>query len=322
MISRSEPARITGSLRRRLARFTVVLLVAFTAVGWTLAVPAAQVARAWDAGAFSSADESLLFSLTNQARAAAGLAPVRWDAQLASIAEWRVQDMSTRDYFSHEIPPQGYLVFHYMDQRGVSYVLAGENIGWVSNIADDAATPWIQQQFMNSPEHRGNILGTKWDAAGVGAYKGADGKFMYCVLFKESKPAATPQPTATPTPRSAATRKPKPTTAPTVKPTPKPTAKSTAGPATTLRPAAVPTPTPAATPGPTPTPTLTPEATPTAEPIAIPSTLDGTPVPTAPATSSPASASAPVPSQRIVDAPAPGLLESLIGGLFGLVSGS
>ncbi len=233
----------------------VILLVAFTAAGWTLAVPGAQVARAWSAGALSSADESLLFSLTNQARAAAGLAPLRWDAQLASIARWRVQDMSTRDYFSHQIPPQGYLVFHYMDQRGVSYVLAGENIGWVSNIADDAATPWIQQQFMNSPEHRSNILGTKWDSAGVGAYKGADGKFMYCVLFKESKAAATPRPTPTPTPRPAAANAPSRTPA-------GPAASATAGPDAATR------------------------------------------------------------AQRIVDAPPPGLLESLIGGLFGLVSGS
>jgi len=285
---------------RRLARQALLASILLAILGAALAVPGAQVARAWSAGAFSSADESLLFSLTNQARAAAGLAPLRWDAQLASIARWRVQDMSTRDYFSHQIPPQGYLVFHYMDQQGVSYVLAGENIGWVSNIADDAATPWIQQQFMNSPEHRSNILGTKWDSAGVGAYKGADGKFLYCVLFKESEPTATPKPTATLTQ------------------TPRPTPDTTPHPVSTPRPAPIATRAPTAAPTETPTPTAGPTDRPTVAPPSL------TPLVSPAATASPETLPAsppgqPLSSQRVVnDAPAPGLLESLISAIFGI----
>ena len=171
---------------RRLARQALLASVLLVMVGWALAIPAASVVRAWDAGTFSAADESLLFSLTNQARAASGLAPLRNDSQLHSLAEWRAQDMSVRDYFSHQIPPQGYEVFHYMDLRGIGYVLAGENIGW-DDAADDQATTMIQQMFMNSPEHRSNILGALWDSMGVGAYKGTDGKLMYCVLFKETE---------------------------------------------------------------------------------------------------------------------------------------
>ncbi len=38
------------------------------------------------------------------------------------------------------------MVFHYMDQRGIQYALAGENIGW-DNASDDEATPMIQQMF-------------------------------------------------------------------------------------------------------------------------------------------------------------------------------
>jgi Cysteine-rich secretory protein family len=292
-------------------------------VGGALAVPAAPVVRAWDAGTFSSADENLLFSLTNQARASAGLAPLRWDSQLAGIARWRVQDMSTRDYFSHQIPPQGYLVFHYMDQRGVSYVLAGENIGWVSGIDDADATPYIQQQFMNSPEHRSNILGATWDSAGVGAFKGSDGKFLFCVLFKQSTaaPTPTPKPTAPPTPKPVATARP---TA-----TPRPTAAPA-----TPRPTRTPIPTPAPTPDLTPSPEVSavaPAPSPSAQPAdvtpadaATPSlpAVDVPPVSQAP-TSAPTPAVGTPPSQRIVnDAPAPGLVESLIGGLLGLVNGS
>ena len=198
MVSRSEPpAGCPGrtSLRRRLVRGVLASLVPLLVVGWTFAVPAAPAVRAWDPGSFSASDEAQLFLSTNQMRAAAGLAPLRSDAQLGSLARWRVQDMSVRGYFAHEIPPDEYLAFHYMDLRGIQYVLAGEDIGWVSGVSDDQATPYVQQQFMDSPEHRSNILGAAWDSMGVGAYKGSDGAILFCVLFKESKPAATPRPT-------------------------------------------------------------------------------------------------------------------------------
>ena len=302
------------SSRRRLTRFALAGLVSLMIVGWGFAIPAAQVVRAWDAGTFSAADESLLFSLTNQARAASGLAPLRNDSQLHSLAEWRAQDMSVRDYFSHQIPPQGYLVFHYMDQRGIQYVLAGENIGW-DNASDDQATTMIQQMFMNSPEHRSNILGALWDSMGVGAYKGTDGKLMYCVLFKETTPAAAATPTPSQTPRPTPTLTPGPVSTPRAAPvvTRAPT------PAPTSAPAETPTPTPIPSPTPTPSPSLTASASPSdLGPVDATAPSE----PPAPPTSAPAAAPAGTTSQRVVnDAPPPGLIESLIGGLLGATSG-
>ena len=306
------------SSRRRLTRFALAGLVSLMVVGWGFAIPAAQVVRAWDAGTFSAADESLLFSLTNQARAAAGLAPLHNDSQLHSLAEWRAQDMSVRDYFSHQIPPQGYLVFHYMDQRGIQYVLAGENIGW-DDASDDQATTMIQQMFMNSPEHRSNILGALWDSMGVGAYKGTDGKLMYCVLFKESKPVSTPAPTPLPTP------------SPTSKPTERPVSTPRPAPVTTAPPTQAPTATPTQAPAPTetPTPSSSPSPSPSAAPSATALVPAGTTAPTGlptepPAQPSSAPAAAPVgtTNQRVVDdAPPPSLLESLIGALLGVTLG-
>ena len=299
---------------RRLARFVLGSLVALAVVGWTFAIPAAQVARAWDAGTFSASDESLLFTLTNQARAASGLAPLRNDSQLHSLAEWRAQDMSVRDYFSHQIPPQGYEVFHYMDLRGIQYVLAGENIGW-DDAADDQATTMIQQMFMNSPEHRSNILGALWDSMGVGAYKGTDGRLMYCVLFKETKPAATPTPTPRPTP--VPTPRPVSTPAPVSTPHPAPVATRPPTPTPTEAPAATPTPSPSPSPSPSPNPTATPSPAPL-----IPADTSGPTVPTAQPAVTPTPLPAGVTSQRVVDdAPPPGLLESLIGGLMGATPG-
>ncbi len=350
-----EPARASRGLRVRALRLGLALVFALTTVGWTLAVPAAPSVAAWSTSTFSAPDETELFQLTNQARASDGLAPLRWDSQLQSIARWRAEDMSVRDYFSHQIPPEGYLVFHYMDQRGVQYVLAGENIGW-NTASDDQATAYMQQMFMNSPTHRDNILNPAWDSMGVGAYKGSDGKLMYCVLFKQTyaanatpkptpRPTATPKPTPKPTPRPTATPQPtlRPVATPvgTPAPTPRPTARPTPTPhgnqpAPTARPTPTPVPeepSPEVTSFPQPSPTPTPTPTPTPLPAASPAVGDeATALPTAP-TSTPAPrgrpSSAPavplVPGQssmRVVDEPpSGGLLESLIAGVFGLVSG-
>jgi uncharacterized protein YkwD len=60
----------------------VVALVA-TSAG-LLALPGR--ALGWSANTFSSTSEQQLFTLTNQARASAGLRTLRWDSTLAGLA--------------------------------------------------------------------------------------------------------------------------------------------------------------------------------------------------------------------------------------------
>jgi uncharacterized protein YkwD len=234
-------------------RFVAMTAIAFilTSVG-LLAAP--RTTLAWGTNSFSSASESQLVSLTNQARAAAGLKALKVDSTLTAIARWRSKDMVQRNYFSHTILGTSYNVFHVLDQKGYCYHIAGENIGW-NNYPDDVATNTIQRQFMASAGHRANILGKAWDAVGIGAYKGPTGLKMWTVIFADrcgSTPAPTPKPTPRPTPRPTPKPTPHPTTRPHPTPTPQPTAKP--------KPAATPIPT--ATPTPTPTPTLAPAPTP------------------------------------------------------------
>jgi len=217
----------------RRTRAPILLAVAFglTSIG-LLAFP--RTTLAWSANSFSSDSERQLVALTNQARASAGLRALRVDSTLTSIARWRSKDMIVRDYFSHNIPPAGYTVFHVLDQKHYCYNIAGENIGW-NNYPDDVATTTVQRQFMNSPGHRANILGKSWDVIGVGAYKGADGKKMWTVLFADrcgssgssgssgsTSPKPKPTPRPNPTPRPTVKPKPAATPAPTPPPTPTP----------------------------------------------------------------------------------------------------
>ena len=110
----------------------------------------------------------------------------RSTATLRSIARWRSKDMAVRNYFDHAIPsPPGGKVFNEMDRRGYCYKVAGENIGW-NNASDSTATQKIMNAFMGSPGHKANILGSKWDRIGIGAYKEANGNHYWTVLFADS----------------------------------------------------------------------------------------------------------------------------------------
>ncbi|MFI5225766.1 MAG: CAP domain-containing protein [Candidatus Limnocylindrales bacterium] len=291
---------LAGSDRRPTARagrrWTAVLglAVLLSSVG-LLAAP--STVFGWSANSFSSADESELITLTNQARVSRGLAALKVDSTLTSIARWRSKDMITRDYFSHSIPkPPGGDVFNEMDRRGYCYSVAGENIGW-NNYPDSTATQAIQSAFMGSPGHKANILGKTWDHIGVGAYKGADGKKMWTVLFADkcgsnpppAKPKATPRPKPRATPRA------------TPRPTPKP-ARATP-------------------PTPSPSPTASPEATDFSS-FGL-GTVDGvgssgSPPPSAP----PGDIGAPSTSLRVQDPPArQGLFETIVGGVAGFFFG-
>jgi uncharacterized protein YkwD len=58
---------------------------------------------------------------------------------------------------------------------GVNWCLLGENVGRGGSVAV------IENAFMASPAHRANILGTAWDAVGVGY--ATSGNTVYVVQF-------------------------------------------------------------------------------------------------------------------------------------------
>jgi uncharacterized protein YkwD len=240
----ATPSRAPSKRRLKVAAFAAILAVV------SLASTAAPV-FAWGLGAYSPSDESLLFSLTNQDRASAGLNALVNDSYLHKEAEWRAKDMGDNNYFNHAIPPSGNKVFYYMQKDGYCFNVAGENIG-LSTWGEDVATSRIEVAFMGSPTHRANILGT-WVRMGVGAYQAADGRKLYAVLFSIPCGAKAP---AKPTPKRTAKPTPKPTTRPvsppvSVNPTPLPTAQPTSQATAIATPLVSDSPVPSDTAGPT-----------------------------------------------------------------------
>ncbi len=119
------------------------------------------------------------FSLVNQDRAANGVAPLAYSASLARVAQYRAQDMLNRYYFSHYDPTTGQLAFVQLLQLwGIPYTTAGENIAW----STDRSMAAINSMFMNSLDHRANILKAAYHRMGIGvASNGA--KVMVVEIF-------------------------------------------------------------------------------------------------------------------------------------------
>jgi uncharacterized protein YkwD len=105
------------------------------------------------------------FGLVNQDRAANGVGALAFSGTLARVAQYRAQDMLNRNYFSHYDPSTGQLAFlQLFHMWGIGYSTAGENIAWSTN----PSMAQFNIMFMNSPEHRANILKGAYHRVGIG----------------------------------------------------------------------------------------------------------------------------------------------------------
>jgi cell division septation protein DedD len=171
----------------------------------------------------------VLTSLTNQERAQNNVPPLTENALLDQAAQDKANDMATFGYFAHT-SPEGKTPWYWFGLVGYRYQAAGENLAVNYFESADVATAW-----MNSPEHRANIVKAGYTDIGIGVasgvYEGQNtvfvaqefGKPFPVASAEELIPPATPPtaPVATPTP---APIKPKTTPAPVA---PKTTAKTT-----------------------------------------------------------------------------------------------
>jgi uncharacterized protein YkwD len=131
----------------------------------------------------SGSEDYQLFALTNQDRTSHGVHSLVLSGTLQNIGEGapyncngirvsgRSDDMIRRNYFAHPILGCGQLVFSMMQAYGVHYRSAGENIGWNAYDSNPAAD--INGAFMNSSDHRANILNPSYTEMGVGSDESA-----------------------------------------------------------------------------------------------------------------------------------------------------
>jgi hypothetical protein len=128
-----------------------------------------------------------LIALTNIARTSNGLPALARDRRLDAVGEARSLDMITRNYFSHQIPPDNRTVTDVVEGLGLPFRAVGENIEFNNQLAF-ATVQYAQNEFMNSPSHRPNVLSPRWNRVGAGVAQGSDRR-MYTVVFMQTAPA-------------------------------------------------------------------------------------------------------------------------------------
>ena len=105
----------------------------------------------------------------NATRQQHGLVPLRSSSPLAAAARQHSVEMATRGYFSHTSAngttfDKRIARFYPMGRYG--YWSVGENLLWSSPDVDPAGA---LRMWMNSPEHKANILNARWRQIGISA---------------------------------------------------------------------------------------------------------------------------------------------------------
>lgn len=103
-----------------------------------------------------------VLDLTNVERTKAGLKPLKLNSQLVDAAQDHSNDMAEDDFFSHTGIDDSDVGNRATDS-GYQYSTVGENIAAGQTTAEEVVEGW-----MNSPDHRANILNPNYTEIGIG----------------------------------------------------------------------------------------------------------------------------------------------------------
>lgn len=120
---------------------------------------------AWNKSAVLGAatiNSSTLLSDTNTERIQNSEPALILNQQLGVAAQAKADDMARSNYWAHN-SPDGKTPWSFIAASGYHYKAAGENLAYGFANADDAVKGW-----MNSPEHRANILNDTYRDVGFG----------------------------------------------------------------------------------------------------------------------------------------------------------
>jgi uncharacterized protein YkwD len=127
---------------------------------WILVVAGVMLCASAYGQAALRAERDLLAAV-NQARRAQGLPALRWDESLAVAARRHAAVMAEHGQAQHAFEGEPSLSARAKE--------AGAHFSWLSENVTQGPTPeFIHGQFMNSPNHRANVLDRDMDSIGVG----------------------------------------------------------------------------------------------------------------------------------------------------------
>jgi uncharacterized protein YkwD len=158
VIAPQSPSKIEGHLvaRHLSLKQTRLAIVTFAMI---MAITTAICASA-HAESTSQAEQEL-FASVNQARRAQGLPALKWDDSLATAARRHAAQMAAHGEAQHQFEGEPNL--------STRAKQAGAHFGWLSeNVIVGVSAEAVHNEFMNSANHRANILDKDMDSVGIG----------------------------------------------------------------------------------------------------------------------------------------------------------
>ncbi|MCI8309312.1 MAG: SH3 domain-containing protein [Clostridia bacterium] len=125
-----------------------------------------------------SEEEQEFLNLINSNRKNIGLSELQVDPEIQNIARLKVKDLNENNYFSHVSPTYGNIE-NMFKTFNINCVSSGENIAGNKNLAG-AVEAW-----MNSENHKANILNEKYNYTGVAIIQSKTYGKIFVQVFAE-----------------------------------------------------------------------------------------------------------------------------------------
>lgn len=119
-------------------------------------------------GVKSDFTSNSLLNETNVSRATENETKLTISPQLTAAAQAKANDMVKHNYWSHN-SPRGSTPWTFIEASGYQYQAAGENLAYGFTNADNTIIGW-----MNSAEHRANIMNAAYQNVGFGVAQAAN----------------------------------------------------------------------------------------------------------------------------------------------------
>jgi hypothetical protein len=128
--------------------------------GTLLSAMAASAASAPRSAKLVSVAEQYLFSAANAERVQRGLPPLKWDETLHRAAQRHARQMAARESISHQYAGEADLA-NRGHEAGAKFTVISENV------AEAWSAPEIHDAWMQSPDHRANLLDPRVNSVGI-----------------------------------------------------------------------------------------------------------------------------------------------------------
>ena len=142
-------------------------------------------------GMATDLSQERLLAATNRERLGNGRLSLELNPALNQAAQLKANDMLAEQYWAH-VSPSGVEPWQWFDEANYAYSVAGENLAKGFRTSGGVVTAW-----MNSPEHRENLLRSDYEDVGFavasGSLKGENTMIVVALYGTPAeKPAAAP----------------------------------------------------------------------------------------------------------------------------------